>query len=112
MAEIDTPTRPSFLDALMGRSGRSTHDPRGPARPHRRPPMSTAARGEPIDILLVEDSPDDADLTKDALRNGKVHNNISHVEDGGEAMAFLRRQGRHADAPRPDLVLLDLNLPR
>ncbi len=75
-------------------------------------PMSTAARGEPIEILLVEDSPDDADLTIDALRDGRVRNRISHVEDGVEAMAFLRRQGKHANAPRPDLILLDLNLPR
>jgi len=74
--------------------------------------MSSAARGEPIEILLVEDSPDDADLTIDALRDGRVRNNISHVEDGVEAMAFLRRQGRHGNAPRPDLILLDLNLPR
>ena len=74
--------------------------------------MSNSARGEPIEILLVEDSPDDADLTIDALRDGRVRNRITHVEDGVEAMAFLRREGRHADAPRPDLILLDLNLPR
>ena len=70
------------------------------------------ARGEPIEILLVEDSPDDADLTIDALRDGRVRNRITHVEDGVEAMAFLRRLGKYADAPRPDLILLDLNLPR
>src|SRR5829696_8352246 len=76
-------------------------------------PMSSPTRdGEPIEILLVEDSPDDADLTMDALRDGRVRNRITHVEDGIEAMTFLRRQGRHADAPRPDLILLDLNLPR
>jgi CheY-like chemotaxis protein len=69
-------------------------------------------RGEPIEILLVEDSPDDADLTIDALRDGRVQNRVTHVEDGVEAMAFLRREGRYADAPRPDLILLDLNLPR
>jgi len=74
--------------------------------------MSHAVRGEPIEILLVEDSPDDADLTIDALRDGRVRNRIAHVEDGVEAMAFLRRQGKYADAPRPDLILLDLNLPR
>lgn len=86
----------------------------GPVRPQTRStPMSNSARGgEPIEILLVEDSPDDADLTIDALRDGRVRNRISHVEDGVEAMAFLRREGRHADAPRPDLILLDLNLPR
>src|SRR2546421_1460051 len=74
--------------------------------------MTNAARGEPIEILLVEDSPDDADLTIDALRDGRVRNRITHLEDGVEAMAFLRRQGGYADAPRPDLILLDLNLPR
>src|SRR5688572_348216 len=75
-------------------------------------PMSNATRGEPIEILLVEDSPDDADLTIDALRDGRVRNRITHVEDGVEAMAYLRRTGRYAEAPRPDLILLDLNLPR
>jgi len=75
-------------------------------------PMTSHSHGEQIEILLVEDSPDDADLTIDALREGKVRNRISHVEDGVEAMAFLRRQGKHASAPRPDLILLDLNLPR
>jgi two-component system, chemotaxis family, response regulator Rcp1 len=78
-------------------------------------PMTSAPnahRGEPIEVLLVEDSPDDADLTMDALRNGRVRNRITHVEDGIQAMAFLRREGKYADAPRPDLILLDLNLPR
>ena len=69
-------------------------------------------RGEPIEILLVEDSPDDADLTIDALRTGRVRNRITHVEDGVEAMSFLRREGKYSDAPRPDLILLDLGLPR
>ena len=75
-------------------------------------PTPNANRGEPIEILLVEDSPDDADLTMDALRDGRVRNRITHVEDGVQAMACLRREGRYADAPRPDLILLDLNLPR
>jgi CheY-like chemotaxis protein len=74
--------------------------------------MANPARGEPIEILLVEDSPDDAALTVDALRDGRVHNRITVLEDGVEAMAYLRRQGRHAAARRPDLILLDLNLPR
>jgi len=74
--------------------------------------MINAARGEPIEILLVEDNPDDADLTLDALREGRVRNRVTVVEDGVEAMAYLRRQGRYAPAPRPDLILLDLNLPR
>ena len=75
-------------------------------------PNPNASPGEPIEVLLVEDSPDDADLTIDALRNGRVRNRITHVEDGVAAMAFLRREGKYADAPRPDLILLDLNLPR
>ena len=75
-------------------------------------PIPNGHRGEPIEVLLVEDSPDDADLTIDALRNGRVRNRITHVEDGIQAMAYLRREGKYADAPRPDLILLDLNLPR
>jgi chemotaxis family two-component system response regulator Rcp1 len=75
--------------------------------------MSSNGRGcEPIEILLVEDDPDHADLTTDALNKGKVRNRISHVEDGVEAMAFLRREGKYCDAPRPDLILLDLHMPR
>jgi CheY-like chemotaxis protein len=66
----------------------------------------------PVEILLVEDSPSDADLTADALSEGKVLNNLHWVEDGVEALAFLRRQGKHGDAPRPDIILLDLNLPK
>lgn len=69
------------------------------------------ARGEPIEILLVEDSPDDADLTVDALRDGRVRNRVTVVDDGVEAMAYLHRQGKYASVPRPDLILLDLNLP-
>jgi CheY-like chemotaxis protein len=68
--------------------------------------------GRAIEILLVEDSPSDTDLTVEALSAAKVCNRISIVEDGVEAMAFLRREGRYAQAPRPDLILLDLNLPR
>jgi two-component system, chemotaxis family, response regulator Rcp1 len=66
----------------------------------------------PIEILMVEDSPGDVRLTLEALKEAKVLNNFSVVEDGVEAMAFLRREGKHADAPRPDLILLDLNLPK
>ncbi len=66
----------------------------------------------PIEILMVEDSPGDARLTIEALKDAKVLNRISVVEDGVDAMAFLRREGKHADAPRPDLILLDLNLPK
>jgi CheY-like chemotaxis protein len=74
--------------------------------------MMNAVGGTPIEILLVEDSPDDACLTVDALQEGRVRNNVTVLEDGVEAMAFLRRQGKYAAAPRPDLILLDLKLPR
>jgi CheY-like chemotaxis protein len=66
----------------------------------------------PIELLLVEDSEPDVRLTKEALREAKVQNRLWVVEDGVEAIAFLRRQGPYADVPRPDLILLDLNLPR
>ena len=66
----------------------------------------------PIEILLVEDNPGDARLTKEALRDAKVRNNLHVVPDGVEALAFLRRQGKHAAVPKPDLILLDLNLPK
>ena len=66
----------------------------------------------PIELLLVEDSEPDVRLTKEALREAKVRNRLSVVEDGVEALAFLHREGRYADASRPDLILLDLNLPR
>ena len=65
-----------------------------------------------VEILLVEDSPSDADLTEEALSDGKVLNHLHWVEDGVEALAFLRRQGKYTKAPRPDLILLDLNLPK
>ena len=65
-----------------------------------------------IQILLVEDSPSDAKLTLEALKMAKVVNQVSHVEDGVEAMEFLSREGKYAQAERPDLILLDLNLPR
>jgi len=75
--------------------------------------MSTGEElARPIEILLVEDSPTDASLTKEALKLGKVRNHVSVAEDGEQAMDFLRRNGKYADAPRPDLILLDLNLPR
>ena len=66
----------------------------------------------PIDILLVEDNPGDVDLTREALDGAKVCNTLHIAEDGEEALEFLRRQGAHSDAPRPDLILLDLNLPK
>ena len=66
----------------------------------------------PIEILLVEDSPGDVELTREAFNDAKVHINLHVAWDGTEAMAFLGRQGEHAKAPRPDLILLDLNLPK
>ena len=66
----------------------------------------------PIELLLVEDSEPDVRLTKEALREAKVKNRLWVVDDGVEAIEFLRRQGQYPDAPRPDLILLDLNLPR
>jgi chemotaxis family two-component system response regulator Rcp1 len=66
----------------------------------------------PIEILLVEDNPGDIRLTREALRDAKVRNNLNVATDGVEAMALLRREGKHGQAPRPDLILLDLNLPR
>ncbi len=75
--------------------------------------MSTGQElGRPIEILLVEDSPTDASLTKEALKQGKIRNNVHLVEDGEQAMSFLRRDSPYQDVPRPDLILLDLNLPR
>jgi two-component system, chemotaxis family, response regulator Rcp1 len=73
---------------------------------------SSRVNGRPVEILLVEDNPGDVRLTVEALREGKVRNHLSVATDGVEAMAFLRREGKHADAVRPDLILLDLNLPR
>lgn len=67
---------------------------------------------EPVDILLVEDSPTDLLLAKEALEYSKVVNNLHTAPDGVEAMAFLRREGPYKDAPSPGLILLDLNLPK
>ena len=66
---------------------------------------------DPIRILLVEDSPGDVRLTIEALKDGKVRNDLSIVGDGAEALAYLKGEGKYAEAPRPDLILLDLNLP-
>jgi two-component system, chemotaxis family, response regulator Rcp1 len=71
-----------------------------------------ANRGSPIEILLVEDNPGDVRLTREALRDAKVRNNMETVADGVEAMAFLRKEGRYSSSIRPDLILLDLNLPK
>lgn len=66
----------------------------------------------PIEILLVEDNAGDARLTREALREGRVHNRLHYARDGVEALAFMRREGPYVDVPTPDLILLDLNLPR
>jgi two-component system, chemotaxis family, response regulator Rcp1 len=73
--------------------------------------MSTQA-GSPVEILIVEDNEGDVRLARESLRESKIRNTIHHVPDGVEAMDFLHRQGRYAQAPRPDLILLDLNMPR
>jgi chemotaxis family two-component system response regulator Rcp1 len=65
-----------------------------------------------VEILMVEDNASDARLAEETLKDSKVHNNLYHVKDGVEAMQFLHRHGEYADAPHPDLILLDLNLPR
>ncbi len=70
------------------------------------------ARLKPVEILLVEDSPTDALLAREALEYSEVVNNLHWVPDGVEAIAFLRKEGKYQDAPRPGLILLDLNLPR
>ena len=75
--------------------------------------MSSNANGTRlIEILMVEDNPGDVRLTREPMKEGKISNRLSVVGDGVEALEFLRRQGRFAEAPRPDLILLDLNLPR
>jgi two-component system, chemotaxis family, response regulator Rcp1 len=66
----------------------------------------------PIEVLLVEDSPGDVRLTREAFKDAKVHINLHVASDGAEAMDFLNHEGKHANAPRPDLILLDLNLPK
>ena len=67
---------------------------------------------KPIEILLIEDNPGDVRLTKEAFKESKILNNLSVVEDGAEAMAFLRQQDEYTNASRPDLILLDLNMPK
>jgi len=74
--------------------------------------VNEAADGRPVELLLVEDNPGDVELTREALDEARVRNRLSVVSDGVQALAFLRREGPYAGAPRPDLVLLDLNLPR
>jgi CheY-like chemotaxis protein len=74
--------------------------------------MENFEKGKPIEILLVEDSPGDARLVQENLKEAKVRNNLNIVADGVEAMAYLRKEGQYKNAAAPDMVLLDLNLPR
>src|SRR4030095_4442230 len=71
-----------------------------------------AGAGMPIEVLLVEDSPGDVRLTQEAFRDANTSINLHVAPDGVEAMSFLRREGAHLNAPRPDFILLDLNLPK
>ena len=74
--------------------------------------MSAAPAARPIEILMVEDSVDDIEITIEALKDAKVRNNLNTVRDGVQAMAYLHRQGEFREATRPDVILLDLNMPR
>lgn len=74
--------------------------------------MNPEREYRPVEILLVEDNPGDVRLTVEAFKEGKIRNHLSVVRDGVDALAFLRHEGPFADAPRPDLILLDLNLPK
>jgi two-component system, chemotaxis family, response regulator Rcp1 len=74
--------------------------------------MTMVVENRPVEILLVEDNPGDERLTREALKEGKVYSNLHWVKDGVEAMQFLRRQGKYPDVPTPDIILLDLNLPK
>lgn len=74
--------------------------------------MSSQSQARPVEILLVEDNPGDVRLTVEALKEGKVRNHLSVAKDGVEALQFLRRTGAYANAVRPDIILLDLNLPK
>src|SRR5579872_5699650 len=104
----DAPPAPAApLDTIEGLPMSSVTGSEGTVRePRHVQPWSSPAmapsRAEPIEILLVEDSPDDADLTMDALRDGRVRNRVTVVDDGVKAMAYLRREGKYGSAPRPD----------
>jgi chemotaxis family two-component system response regulator Rcp1 len=74
--------------------------------------MKAITTSRPIEILLIEDSATDVMLAEEALEQAKLRNNLHVVKDGVEAMAFLRREGKYSGVPRPDLMLLDLNMPR
>jgi len=80
--------------------------------PEQSPSATVDVDPRPIEVLLVEDDPGDVLLTREAFADNKVKNNLSVVSNGVDAMAFLHKEGEYADAPHPDLILLDLNLPR
>ena len=74
--------------------------------------MNSSRGGRPIQILMVEDNPDDIELTVEALKDARVANHLTVVQDGEEVLSYLRCRGKYAQAVRPDLILLDLNMPR
>jgi two-component system response regulator len=75
-------------------------------------PLTEQTTPHPVQILIVEDNPADARLVREVMRDSKILNEINWVSDGVEALAFLRNQGKYANAPRPNLIFLDLNMPR
>jgi chemotaxis family two-component system response regulator Rcp1 len=103
----------------MAASAQPPERPHGPASPSRNlareatmADLTVESRRRPAELLLIEDNHGDALLTREAFRNAKIANRLSVARDGEEAMSMLGRQGHHADQPRPDLILLDLSLPR
>jgi chemotaxis family two-component system response regulator Rcp1 len=74
--------------------------------------MTPVQHAEPIIVLLAEDNPADFQLTAEAMKESKIRNQLFHVNDGVEVLEFLRRKGKYADVPRPDVILMDLNMPR
>jgi chemotaxis family two-component system response regulator Rcp1 len=96
----------------MAEKSRISRSPLANSAGHeKRAPMNIKA-GQPIDILLVEDNPGDVRLTIEVLKYSRLHNDIYVARDGVEALSFLRRKGEFVHVPRPDLILLDLNLPK
>ena len=106
-----TPKKPSRARSQAPERGK-TVPTRTKAKAPRAAPRRAAAAGKPIEILLVEDNDSDARRTMKALETGRVRNRVNWVEDGVEAMAYLRREGAYADSVRPDLILLDWYMPR
>src|SRR5207247_2510537 len=114
-ASASSRSRSSATAAASGCSPSPAPAPRftSPCQRRGKPRMDDATKGSrPVEILLVEDNPGDERLTREALKEGKVYSNMHWVKDGVEAMQYLRREGRFANAIRPDIILLDLNLPK